>query len=193
MKNYPRHKADTRVNHNFYLGLIDLKDGSVESAKSRLAVMEELLKEIPKNRTRGMKSNMDLLHAEILISEGAGERAVVVCRGMVQSRVPRMDSLGWASYNLPFMKDVLARAYSQAGEEEKAIQEYERLITFRPENKNRQLIHPRYHYRLARLYEARGLTEKARRRSEMFLLLWKNADEGVPELSDTEERLAKLE
>ncbi len=95
-------------------------------------------------------------------------------------------------YNLPFLKDLLARAYLQKGELDKAIAEYERLITFDPNSRDRRLIHPKYHYRLARLYEEKGWSDKAIKEYEKFLKIWKDADEDLPELIDAKSRLAKL-
>ena len=57
--------------------------------------------------------------------------------------------------------DLLARIYKQKGDINKAIAEYERLITFEPNSKDRRLIHPRFHYELAKLFEEKGFTEKA--------------------------------
>jgi len=73
-----------------------------------------------------------------------------------------------------------------------AISEYEGLVTFQPESRDRHLVHPRYHYRLAGLYEEKGLWKKAAGQYRVFLHHWKEADRDLPELADAEERLAKL-
>ena len=77
-----------------------------------------------------------------------------------QTEIANFEIEGLIAYNSPFMRDALARAYYLNGEWDKAIAEYERLITFDPASNNRRLIHPKYHYRLAKLYQEKGLKEK---------------------------------
>ena len=95
-------------------------------------------------------------------------------------------------YNLPIHRDLSARAYMQIGELDKAITEYERLITFDPNSKERRLVHPTFHYSLAKLYEEKNRQRKAIEQYEKFLEIWKDADEELPDLIDAKERLAQL-
>jgi tetratricopeptide (TPR) repeat protein len=170
---------------------VELKHGRIDSAKSRLAKMKSLLPEIDPSIKDQAKFSCDILKGEILLAEGSVEQAIVhLEKASPLGKPPLMQLIIF--YNVPFIKDVLSRAYRQNGEIEKAIAEYERLITFDPSTEERCLIHPKYHYRLAKLYEEQGDTAKAIEHYEKFLKLWKDADPGIAEVGDARERLARL-
>jgi len=45
---------------------------------------------------------------------------------------------------------------------------------------------------LGKIYEQQGITAKAIEHYEKFLDLWKNADPGIPEVTDAKKQLASL-
>jgi hypothetical protein len=53
------------------------------------------------------------------------------------------------------------------------------------------MLEPRYVLALARLLDETGDKEAARAEYERFLELWKNADEGLPELKEAREYVAQ--
>jgi len=178
---------------SYSLGLVNLKEGKIESAKSRLSEIESYI-------TKGgffedwIRSRYDLLLGEVLLAEGSIEKAVTICENLSPSgRAPAPHfTEALICYNVPFLKDVLARAYLKSGDLDKAISEYEKLIIFDPEKDGRFLIHPKYYYRLAKLYEQKGRKGKAIEHYEKFLDLWKDADPGIAEVEDAKKRRAGL-
>jgi len=189
----PTYIPDYTIDYNFILALVELKQGQIDSAKSRLSEIKSLLPKLTDASWEDqIKFEYDLLQGEVLLAENYVEKAISVLeKASPAGRPPLIQSI--APYNIPFFKDVLARAYKQKGELDKAIAEYERLITFDPSREERYLIHPKYYYRLAKLYEEKGWAGKAIEHYEKFLDFWKNADEGLPELADVKERLASLQ
>lgn len=191
LKTNPANTADFKALYANYLGFVDLKEGSIDSAESRLSEMESLLSDIHPFFKNWVQFGYDVLKGEILLADGSVEEAIIHLENALPvGKPPLMQYM--APYNFPFIKDALARCYQKKGEMDKAIAEYERLVTFNPDAECRCLIHPIYHYRLARLYEEKGRKEKAIERYEKFLYFWKDADDIYPEPEDVRKRLAAL-
>jgi serine/threonine protein kinase/Flp pilus assembly protein TadD len=190
----PREIAFLRAYYNFCLGLVDLKQGRIDSAKVRLAETKSLLPEIDQyllHRDR-ISFYCNVLHGETLLAENDIEKAITVVEKVSHRKWLSMHSTSAIPYNLPFLMDLLAIAHIKKGELDETIAEYERLITLDPNSEDRRLIHPKYHYRLAKLYEEKGMQNRAIKEYEKFLEIWKNADNDQLDLVDTKKRLANL-
>jgi len=182
--------------YSLYNGLLDLKQCRTDSASARIEEINYLLSNISAFSAIEIKFYSALLKAELLLNEAAPEKAIAICEQIQPLEFGRIGEVVQSSflyYNLPFPRDVLARAYLKSGLIDKSISEYERLMNVTdPNNKERRLIQPRYHYCLGKLYEVKGLKEKAIEQYEKFLQIWKDADEDLPEKIDAQKRLAKL-
>ncbi|MBA7654367.1 Beta-barrel assembly-enhancing protease [subsurface metagenome] len=193
IKYYPENASSFKSLYSFLLGLIELGEGQIDSAKARLDELNSLFPELLPSDKEGATFDINLLQAEILLVEGSYDKAVSVFEKASPPSLPVLQNTSQIiGYNIPFLKDVIARAYKQKGDLDRAIDEYERLITFDPKSEARYLIHPKYHYRLARLYEEKGWKGKAIDQYEKFLDLWKNADPGITEVEEAKKRLAGL-
>ena len=180
------------------LGLIDLKTGEIDAARSRLEELNAVFPEMQAAAGQETEARMihyrDMFEAELFLVEGQPQKALEVYENAAPLAIPLMtneDAL--TTYNLPSERDIRARAYVKLGDLNAAVQEYVKLITFDPDSQERRLIHPRFYYRLAKLYEQVRQNEMALQHYRKFLSFWKDADPGLPEVEDTTNRLAALE
>ena len=121
------------------------------------------------------------------------ERAVAFGREIVPVDLPRMAFDTVPVYNMPWLKDILARAYWKKGDLGAAAAEYRKLTTIDPSNQVRWMISPLYHYRLGRVLEEKGDKAGAAGEYRKFLDCWKDADASHPEPADASRRLEGLE
>ena len=185
--------------YHYVKGCLELKAGNLDAAKEDWAKLNSFVtddKSLIEGDAGAINSHwLDVMSSEIALAEGSPEKAIEI-----SSEAPRRGWMyigaqavaGTAAGNFPFLQDIAARAFIKTGDRGRAIAEYERLTAFDPTNPERRLIHPLYHYRLAKLYEQKGQKTKARQRYERFLELWKDADPGQAEVDDARARLANL-
>jgi serine/threonine protein kinase/Tfp pilus assembly protein PilF len=176
------------------LGLVDIRQGYIDSAKIRLLKEDEILSHVHANNKDVCKMQYGLLKGELLLAMDSTDAAISIGEQIKELRPPRYflgpDKLIF--YNLPWSKDFLARAYIKKGNLDKAIAEYERLTHFDPTKKDFRVMDPKCHYYLAKLYQQKGMKGKAVEHYKQFIEIWKNADENIPELADAKARLRRL-
>ena len=179
---------------NFYEGVIDVKSGQIEKAKSELKAIQTLLPALESKLVKETKTNtLDYLHILILIEEGSADEAIEFIKKMPPPKVSFNAVVTFIRRNLPFDDDLMARALLKKGEIDKAITDYERITTLNLDiGLDRPLIHPLSCYRLAKLYEETGQNEKAAEQYRKVLDIWENADEGLSQVEDSKQRLVAL-
>jgi serine/threonine protein kinase/predicted Zn-dependent protease len=193
VQQYPRNEAYYKGSYLCILGFTELKEGKMDSAKTRVAEMMSLLPRLTPSQREWGTFIANLFQAEVVLAEGFPDKAIAFFEKTVPPIPPGMQNAkSLAGYNTPFLKDVLARAYLQKGDVDRAITEYEKLVTFDPNSRARFLVHPELHYRLAKLYEKKGVKAKAAEQYQIFLNLWKDADPGRPEVLDARKGLEAL-
>jgi serine/threonine protein kinase/Tfp pilus assembly protein PilF len=180
------------VGRAFFQGWLDLDAGKPADAARRAAEIEPLLPRVEPADAAQAVFFLRLLRAEAALAENDVDRAVSLGREIVPLDFPNMGYEEIPIYNMPFVKDVLARAYWKKGSLDAAATEYRKLTTIDPSNRVRWMISPLYHYRLGRVLEEKGDKAGAAVEYRKFLEYWKDADPTHPEPADARKRLAAL-
>lgn len=133
-----------------------------------------------------------IVEAEILLEQGSPQAAIQTYRSTPVVGPSMGVGYFMPMYNVPLTRDVVPRAFLAMGSLDSAITAYEQLISIDPNSRDRRLINPRYHYRLAKLYEQAGRKNQAKVQYQRLLDIWRLADKDLPELVDARKRLMKL-
>ncbi len=176
----------------YYLGILDLKRGMIEQAKAKQKEIMTLSAAISQAEENFKEIAFNHLKREILFAEGAWDEAFQVFRNAPPVQLSFSVYTSVQQKNLPYIQDFPARFYLKKGERDKAIAEYERLVSPDASLRGQALIHPFSRFGLAKLYEEKGDRLKAIEQCERVLKIWKNADPGLSEVEDTKKRLAGL-
>jgi serine/threonine protein kinase/Tfp pilus assembly protein PilF len=176
----------------FTFGLLNVERGKIAQAQKNLEQLREFFLALSDSQKRELSNWDDYLSGKILLTQGSQEKAIPLLKNVFPDQMANMGMTAMGRYNFPLQMDDLARVYDQRGEWDMAIAEYQRLMNVGPDSENRRLINPIYHYRIAKLYEAKGWKGKAIEHYKKFLTLWKDADPGIAEVDDARKRVAGL-
>jgi len=184
--------ALTMVDPAVQEGLAFAAEGNLAAAKAILAKAEDSRRSQGGTPFGVMSDMIDLLRSRILAAEGNLEGA----RGLLVRERPApqifQGFLTLVPSCFPMDRDDLARIYVRQGKREDAIAQYKILTVIGPDHRNRDLIYPLYHYRLAKLYEEVGRAAEAKAEYGRFLKVLEKADKESPEMADARKRLAAL-
>lgn len=142
-------------------------------------VADDLRGDLDRNDTAQMSAYWGIV-GEMERKKGNATASLAACQMAVKGNV------------LTFRRYMLALAYLNAGKLGEAVNELERLETKSSDVDRFGYLTTSYHYYLGIAYEKSGWTDKAISQFEQYLSIVKNADTGIPEITDAKERLARL-
>jgi adenylate cyclase len=164
----------------------------LDSAKWCLEKVKVLMKELKEPNVPQISYWYDCLNLELLLARKEYDSTIAYAKNSKSLNIPEFVFPQVLIYNLPFRHDFLARAYAGLGMTDEAIIEYEKLITFDPNESDRRMIYPLYHYYLGLLYEKKGQKDKAIGQYRKFLDIWKDTGNIYPQPGDARKRLESL-
>ena len=162
---------------------------NLTEAKRKYKEVDNLYSQLDDPEKPLIKSALVHLLSEILLAESKHDKALNVWR----EYEPRLQPFARVRDNLPLTLDFEARVFASQGEVDKAIAEYERLISEDPQTPLRFIKNPFLYCRLGRLYERKSEWVKARDVYRTALEIWRNADADLPKVKEVALRLSQLD
>jgi tetratricopeptide (TPR) repeat protein len=178
--------------YNYCLGLLDLKENKINIARSRLAVINNMLLDVRSDNRNWFQYRHNLLYGKILIAEDSLDKAISLC-----TTPPASEPFEWISanlliHNLLLPRNILAKALLQKGRVAEAIMDYKRLTSHDPKDPYHRLINPQYHYELARLYDHNDQYLQAKEEYLTYIGIIMETDIYQDELNTAKERIKDL-
>jgi serine/threonine protein kinase len=172
-----------------YKGRSQLENNSVNEA---MATSDELNRLIKNSMKRGYMRLYYNLEGSIELYKGNYDKSIELFKESIEL-LPYQHSM--QDDNLmdhAFFMNSLAQAYYRAGDLENALNEYDRLTALTVGRLHWGDIYTKSFFMLGKINEELRDRSKAIEHYNKFLLLWKDADPGIPEVEDARERLASL-
>jgi serine/threonine protein kinase len=180
------------VLHVFYQGIADIRQNRIDAARAKLAEIEAARPKITDQEKQTFEMAYYHLLSEIMAAKGDPEKTIEAYNKVGGPGVQIGYIFTLIMNGIPSTYDIPARAYLNNGEIEKAIAEYEKLVLPDPAAREFRLIHPYSRFRLAQIYEKKGLRDQALEQYKKLALIWKDADPDFPEAQELKIRLAAL-
>jgi len=175
-----------------YSGLFDVKTGDVAAAKKKLDEIVALSASVEQKEKTFNLMALNHLKREVLFAQGAYDEALKVFADGPPVTVNLAASTTVQQKNLPFLTDFAAQCWLSKGQKEKALREYERLVSPEAAARESALIHPFSRLRLAALYEAKGDIDRAVEQYEVLVETWKSADAKLAEIALARKKFSEL-
>ena len=176
------------ISVDFLEGIAETRRGNLDQARERLAAQSELYDP----NDEGEKWLHQTLQGEIALAAGdfaAAEEAFSESEPMFRMWFNNGSPERSVFLNNLTYRDGRARVKKAQGDLPGAIKLYRDLLTTDMSSKWTAMLEPRFVLKLARLLDETGDKEAARTEHKRFLELWKNADEGLPELEESRKYL----
>ena len=167
-------------------GLSYLGEGQIEEAKRTGMQLRQL---IEKTGFRKHMRHYEHLVGRIALAEGHPNQAVAHFEKALHL-LP--GQIGDGIDSQAFYYDALAEAYYQAHNWSKAIKTYKQIISLTTGRLEWGDTYARSYYWLGKIYQQTGKNAAAASNYEIFLQIWKNVDEDLPEVGDAKMQLQAL-
>ena len=175
-----------------YQGLAEMRQNRPDAAQAELAKIEAARPKASAQEKSVVDMAYNHLLTEILIAQGEPERVIEAYKKIGGPAIS-IGSIGSLVFHgVPYILNIPARAYLKKGQIDKAIAEYEKLISPDPVAREYELIHPKSRFLLAQLYEKKMKPEKALEQYKKLAKIWKDADPNFAPAQKVKERLAVM-